>query len=171
MVKTDNKLSDYNRKTILKFCYDLQTEGISTTRQVKYLRILVPIAKMLGKDFNKASVFYSSPRLLPIVPVRELCVYSECLFAFDTRTERVLARDLVGSGRFRLVSLLHLLTEGVRVESCDCCFALLLSTSANRNLRPTLSDLLAFSVDLDFLYLIRSTKCIRTVRIRFCACG
>ena len=56
MVKNDSKLSEYNRKTILEFCYDLQTEGISTTRQVKYLRILAPIAKMLGKDFNKARV-------------------------------------------------------------------------------------------------------------------
>ena len=54
MVENDSELSPYNRKAILKFCYDLQTEGISSTRQVKYLRILPPIAKMLGKDFNKA---------------------------------------------------------------------------------------------------------------------
>ena len=56
MVKNDGELSDYNRKTIMRFVWDLQTEGISTPRQVKYLRILPPIAKLLKKDFNKADV-------------------------------------------------------------------------------------------------------------------
>jgi len=56
ILKNDEQLSEYNRKTIAKFCYDLQTEGISITRQVKYLRILPSVAKLLQKDFNKATV-------------------------------------------------------------------------------------------------------------------
>ena len=56
ILKKNEQISEYNRKTILKFCYDLQTEGISTTRQVKYLHILPSIAKLLQKDFNKATV-------------------------------------------------------------------------------------------------------------------
>jgi integrase/recombinase XerD len=55
-VKTDKQLSEYNRKTILRFIADLQADSITVPRQIKYLRLLPPLAKQLKKDFNKARV-------------------------------------------------------------------------------------------------------------------
>lgn len=55
-VNADKQLSEYNRKTIQRFISDLQAEGISVPRQIKYLRLLPPLAKLLKKDFNKATI-------------------------------------------------------------------------------------------------------------------
>jgi hypothetical protein len=52
-VKKDKDLSDYNRKKIIQFVWDLQAEGLTLVRQIKYLYLLPKLAKLLKKDFNK----------------------------------------------------------------------------------------------------------------------
>jgi integrase len=55
-VKKDKDLSEYNRKKIIRFVWDLQAEGLTLVRQIKYLYLLPKLAKLLKKDFNKATV-------------------------------------------------------------------------------------------------------------------
>jgi integrase/recombinase XerD len=62
-LKADKAISEGNRKTILKFVWDLQAQGIGLPRLLKYVDLLVVIARGgrkishgLGKDFDKATV-------------------------------------------------------------------------------------------------------------------
>ena len=55
-LKEDKQLSEANRKRILRFVWDLQAEGVTLVRLLKYLYILPKLAKILKKDFEKASI-------------------------------------------------------------------------------------------------------------------
>jgi integrase len=54
-VKIDASISEHNRKTIIRFIWDLQGEGIRQARLVKYMNLLPHIARLLKKDFEKAN--------------------------------------------------------------------------------------------------------------------
>jgi integrase/recombinase XerD len=62
-LKADKRISDRNRKSILKFTWNLQAEGIGLKRCLKYVQLLAVVARGskrvpggLGKDFEKATV-------------------------------------------------------------------------------------------------------------------
>jgi hypothetical protein len=54
-LKNETTISPHNRKTILRFTWDLQGEGIKQVRLLKYLNLLPPIARHLKKDFEKTT--------------------------------------------------------------------------------------------------------------------
>jgi hypothetical protein len=51
-IKSDKTLSEKNKRTILKFTWDLQSEGITLPRLVKGLYLLCEIGHRLKKDFD-----------------------------------------------------------------------------------------------------------------------
>lgn len=55
-LKNDKRISDRNKKLILKFTWDLQAEGIGLARITKYLYMLPILARRLKKEFEKATV-------------------------------------------------------------------------------------------------------------------
>ena len=62
-LKADKKLSDHNRRTILRFLWDLQAQGIGLPRLLKYCNLLLVVGRGstkvpggLGKGFEKATV-------------------------------------------------------------------------------------------------------------------
>jgi integrase/recombinase XerD len=52
----DQEISERNKDMILKFVQDLQAEGITLTRLLKYLFVLPQLAKRLKKDFDRATI-------------------------------------------------------------------------------------------------------------------
>jgi site-specific recombinase XerD len=55
-LRADKRISDQNRKDILRFIDDLAAENIGLSRQLKYAYLLPTLAKFLKKDFRKATV-------------------------------------------------------------------------------------------------------------------
>lgn len=55
-LKADMELSAANRRAILRFESDLQAEGVTLPRLLKYLYVMGKLAKWLRKDLEKATV-------------------------------------------------------------------------------------------------------------------
>ena len=55
-LRADKRISELNRKDILRFIDDLAAENIGLSRQLKYAYLLPTLANYLKKDFRRATV-------------------------------------------------------------------------------------------------------------------
>jgi len=55
-IKSSRRISEKNKEIIERFYQQCITEGMSSSRALKYLYTLKKLALLLGKDFDKAGV-------------------------------------------------------------------------------------------------------------------